>query len=157
MTNRVFSLVAAAAVSAVLFTTFAPAGAAAPADQVKARQQLMKRMGSGMEATGKFLKGEGATADDVKRGAAAIAEVASHDPSAVFPQGTAAPLADSATRPELWQEWPRAQQIWSELKPATERLNAAAATGDRQQIAQAQQAVGKVCSSCHENFRIKKN
>ena len=159
MNQRVIHAFAAVAVSAGLFLAFAPASgsAAGPEDQVKARQQHMKKFGGGMATIGKFLKGEGATVEDVQKAAAQIDEAAKGDFATLFPAGTAAPVADSATRPELWQNLPKAQQLWTDMKPVTAKLVAAAATGEKAQIAQAQQATGKVCATCHEDFRIKKN
>ena len=158
MTHRTLHAVFAAAVSAGLFLAFTPsAPAATPEELVKARQQHMKKFGGGMQTIGKFLKGEGATVEDVQKAAAQIDEAAKGDFAALFPAGTAAPVADSATRPELWQNLPKAQQQWVDVRPAAGRLLAAAGTGDRTQIAQAQQATGKACAACHEDFRIKKN
>ena len=117
----------------------------------------MKKFGGGMATIGKFLKGEGGTVEDVQKAAAQIDEAAKGDFAALFPQGTAAPAADSATRPELWQNLPKAQQIWVDMKPQTAKLVAAAATGEKAQIGPAMQATGKVCSTCHEDFRIKKD
>lgn len=159
MTNRMLGAALAAAVTAGLFLAVAPtpSSAAGPEDQVKARQQHMKKFGSGMQTIGKFLKGEGGTVEDVQKAAAQIDEAAKGDFTALFPPGTAAPVAESATKPELWQNLPKAQQQWVDVKPQTAKLVAAAATGDKAQIAQAQQATGKACTACHEDFRIKKD
>ena len=158
MNHRMLNAILAASVSAGLFLAVAPAVSAADsAEQVKARQQHMKKFGGGMQTIGKFLKGEAGTVADVQTAAATIDEAAKGDFTALFPQGTAAPLADSAAKPELWQNLPKAQQQWVDLKPATTKLVAAAATGDKAQIAQAQKATGAACSGCHEDFRIKKD
>ena len=158
MKFRVLNLALAAAVSGGLFLAFTPAAPAAdPAEQVKARQQHMKKFGGSMQTIGKFLKGEAGTIEDVQKAAATIDEAAKADFAVLFPQGTAAPLADSATKPELWQSLPKAQQQWAELKPAAAKLVAAAATGDKAQIGPAAQATGKACGGCHEDFRIKKD
>lgn len=158
MKHRMLNAIVAATVSAALFLAFAPAASAAdPAEQVKARQQHMKKFGSGMQTIGKFLKGEAGTVADVQTAAATIDEAAKGDFFALFPQGTAAPLADSAAKPELWQNLPKVQQIWVDLKPVTAKLVTAAATGDKAQIADAQKATGKACGTCHEDFRIKKD
>lgn len=158
MIQRTLHAVFAVAVSAGLFLAFAPsAPAATPEELVKARQQHMKKFGGGMQTIGKYLKGEGGTIDDVKKAAAQIDEAAKGDFTALFQPGTAAPVADSAAKPELWQNLPKAQQLWVDIKPQADKLLAAANTGDKAQIAQAQQATGKACGSCHEDFRIKKN
>ena len=159
MSFRVFNAAAAVAISAGLFLALTPAtgSAAGPEDQVKARQQHMKKFGGGMTTIGKFLKGEAGTAEDVQKAALQIDEAAKGDFTALFPQGTAAPVAESATKPELWRNLPKAQQLWVDLKPVTAKLVAAAATGDKAQIGPAMQATGKACTACHEDFRIKKD
>lgn len=158
MKFRLLNAVLAAAVSGGLFLAFTPAAPAAdPAEQVKARQQHMKKLGGGMQTIGKFLKGEAGTVEDVQKAAAAIDEAAKADFAALFPQGTAAPVAESAAKPELWQNLPKAQQQWTDLKPVADKLVAAAATGEKAQIGPAMQATGKACGGCHEDFRIKKD
>lgn len=158
MNNRVVNALAAASVSAVLFVAFGGvAGAADPAEQVKDRQQTMKKLGGGMGAVAKFVKNEGATIEDAAKGAQAVLAVAAMDPKAVFPEGTAVGVADSAAKPELWRNWPVAQEKWNAMKPAAEKLEAAIKGGDRMQIAQALGATSKTCGGCHEDFRVKKD
>lgn len=157
MNNRVVNALAAASVSALLFAAFGgTAGAADPAEQVKDRQQTMKKLGGGMGAVAKFVKNEGATAEDAAKGAEAVLAVARMDPRTIFPEGTAVGVADSAAKPELWQSWPVAQERWKAVGPAAEKLDAAIKGGDRAQIAQALGATSKACGSCHEDFRVKK-
>ncbi len=157
MNNRVVNALAAASVSAFLFATFGGmAGAADPADLVKERQQAMKKLGGGMGAVAKFVKNEGGTVEDAAKGAENILAVAKADPKQVFPEGTGIGVADSAAKPELWQNWTVAQERWNAMKPVAEKLNEAIKGGDRTQIAQAMGAAGKACGSCHEDFRAKK-
>jgi cytochrome c556 len=161
MNNRVVNVLAAASVAGLMFALFGmsaqSAGAADPAEQVKDRQQTMKKMGGGMGAVAKFVKNEGATAEDAAKGAEAVLAVSKMDPKKIFPEGTAVGVADSAAKPELWKEWDEAQKYWGAVEPAAEKLNAALKSGDRAQIAQALGATSKTCGSCHEDFRVKKN
>lgn len=156
MQFRFLNVLAAAAVSATLVAAIGPAVAADPVEQVKARETLMKKMGGGMKVIGQFVKGEGGTQDEVQKAAAAIAEVSANDVAAVFPQGTAQGVGDSHTKPELWTQWSKTQQLWSDVRPAAAKLLDAAKAGDKAQVAQAMQAAGKTCANCHEEFRIKK-
>ncbi|SMH35883.1 c-type cytochrome [Azospirillum agricola] len=157
MNNRVVNALAAACVSGLLFAAFGgTAGAADPAEQVKDRQQTMKKLGGGMGAVAKFVKNEGATAEDAAKGADAVLAVAKMDPKAIFPEGTAVGVSDSAAKPELWASWSTAQERWSAMRPAAEKLEAAIKGGDRAQIAQALGATSKTCGGCHEDFRVKK-
>lgn len=158
MIQRMHTVALAAAVSAGLFLALTPAApAATPEDMVKARQQHMKKFGGGMQAIGKFLKGEGVSAEDMQKAAVQIEEAAKGDFAVLFPAGTAAPVGESAAKPELWQNLTKAKQQWADVKPAADKLLAAAMTGDKAQIGPAMQATGKACSGCHEDFRIKKN
>lgn len=157
MQTRILNLLAAGAVAGALFATFGPAAAADPVEQVKQREQIMKKLGGGMGTVSKFVKGESGTAADVQAAATSMTEAASNEVAKVFPQGTAIGVSDSEAKPELWQEWSKAEGLWKDLKPATAKLTQAAGTGDRAQIAVAMQELGKVCQSCHEPFRLKKN
>ncbi|MGQ9368614.1 c-type cytochrome [Azospirillum sp. ST 5-10] len=157
MRTPLLNVLAAVAVSATLAGGVGLALAADPMAQVEAREKLMKKMGGGMKAVGGFVKNEGPTAADVQSAATAIQEVAATDPRTVFPEGTAIGVGDSEVKPELWQNWSKAESYWHDLSPAAEQLKTAAASGDRAQIAKAMQGVGKVCQSCHEDFRQKKD
>lgn len=158
MSLRIVKGFAAASVSALLLAGLAgTATAADPVDVVKERQQGMKKLGGGMQAISKFLKNEGPTAADAATAADTIAAVAKMDAKAVFPQGTAAGVGESAAKPELWTNWASAEAKWGDFQKASVQLAAAAKGGDKAQIGQALQATSKTCGSCHEDFRIKKN
>ena len=157
--SRIVNTVTAAAVSVTLLAGLAggavTASAADPVAQVKVRQEHMKALGGGMKAVGDFVKNQG-SADAAKTGAANIAKVAAVDVGEIFPQGTAIGVAESYSRPALWDNWGKTQELWSAMKTNADTLVAATETGDRAQVAQAMQAVGKTCGSCHEDFRQKK-
>ncbi|MBP2301263.1 c-type cytochrome [Azospirillum picis] len=161
MNNRVVNVLAATSVAGLLFALFGlssgTAGAADPAAQVKERQQTMKAMGGGLGAVAKYVKGEGATAEDASKGVAALVAASGKDPKAVFPEGTEVGVGDSAAKPELWKNWSKAQSDWGAVQPAAQKLQAALQGGDRAQVAQALAATSKTCGGCHEDFRIKKN
>lgn len=142
---------------AVVPLSIPPAAAATPQEQVEAREKLMKTMGGGMKALTQFLKGEAGGPAEVKKAASDIAGVAAHDPMGVFPKGTALGVGDSAAKPALWDNWPKAAGLWGDLKTASATLVQAADRGDKAAVAAATQAVGKVCQSCHEEFRQKKD
>jgi cytochrome c556 len=121
---------------------------------MKMREQTMKTMGGAMQATGKFVKNEGGTVDDVKAAAARLTEAASKDPASLFPPGSTG--GDSRSKPEIWTSWDVFAKQWADLKPAAAKLTEAAASGDRQQIAAAMGGVGKACGTCHDQFRAPK-
>lgn len=149
MASRIFLNVTAAS---TLFACLACTAVAQDKDSVmKMREQTMKTMGGAMQATAKFVKNEGGTADDVKAAAARLTEASSKDIATLFPAGTTG--GESRAKPEIWSNWDAFAKQWADLKPAAAKLTQAAATGDRQQIAAAMGGVGKACSACHDQFR----
>ena len=161
MSNRVVNVLAAASVAGLMFALFGMssgnAAGAGPAEQVKDRQQTMKKLGGGMGAVAKYVKNEGGTLEAAAKGAEAVLAVSKVDPKAIFPEGTAVGVTDSAAKPELWKNWAEVQRYWSAIQPAAEKLDAAVKSGDRAQIAQALGATSRTCGSCHEDFRVKKD
>jgi cytochrome c556 len=153
--SRITRITATALCSACLLAGVGAAFAADPIAQIKEREQLMKSLGDGMKAVGGFVKNEG-TADAAKAGAKAIAKGATMPVAEVFPQGTALGVGKSHAKPALWENWGKTQEMWSALKTNADALVAATEGGDRAQVAQAMQAVGKSCGGCHEDFRLKK-
>ena len=161
MDKRVINLVSAVGVAGALYLGFGgfagAQSASGPEAQVKEREQTMKTLGASMATTAKFLKGEGGTAEDVLKAATTIAEVAKRDPAVVFPEGTAVGVGDSAAKPEIWQNFAEVSKRWKAMEPAAMKLAEVAASGDKAAIGQAMQGVGRTCSNCHEDFRVKKN
>lgn len=154
--NRRRLAVPALALSSLALVAAASPAAADPLQQVEAREKLMKTMGGGMKTLTQFLKGEAGTAADARTAAAALVIVSGNDPLMIFPQGTAIGVGESEAKPELWSNWPKVTALWGELRTASAGLVQASASGDKAQIGPAVQAVGKVCQSCHEDFRLKK-
>ncbi|WP_207459477.1 cytochrome c [Azospirillum sp. SYSU D00513] len=145
------------AATAVLFTCLGlcSAYAADPAAQIKERQQTMKALADGMKPVAAFAKNEGPL-DAAKAGAVNLAKAAATPVAEVFPQGTAIGVGDSHTKPGLWENWGKSQELWSSMKTNADALVKATEGGDRAQVVQAMQAVGKTCGGCHEDFRQKK-
>ncbi|HYD30798.1 MAG TPA: cytochrome c [Azospirillaceae bacterium] len=122
--------------------------------QVQHRQDNMKRLGDAAKAIGRYVKNEGGTAQDVQAAARTIREVSARIVPELFPTGTAEGVSDSKAKPEIWREWSRFQEDARALEQASAQLAQAAATGERTAIVQAFGAVGKACSSCHDDFRV---
>lgn len=160
MESRFVNALAAAAASAVLLVGFSgligTANAADPAEAVKQREQTMKTMGRSMGAIVKYLKNEGVTEADAKAAATAIVKESGKSATDVFPKGTEIGVGDSNAKPELWQNWSKAEGDWKAVQPAAMKLEAALNSGDRAQVAQAVKGVGGACGECHESFRRKK-
>ena len=161
MDKQVINLLSAVGVAGALYLGFgAFAGAqiaSGPEAQVKEREQTMKSLGASMATTAKFIKGEGGSAEDVLKAAMTIVEVGKRDPAAVFPEGTGVGVGESEAKPEIWQNFGEVTKRWQALEPAGVKLAEVAPSGDKAAIGQAMQALGRTCSNCHEDFRVKKN
>jgi cytochrome c556 len=127
-----------------------------PAAQVKHREESMKKMGGAMKAISQYVKNEGGTIDAVRTSAATIQNVSKTIVPELFPKGTEIGVADSEAKPDIWQQWPRFQEIAGNLQTESAKLAQVAQTDDRAQVAAQFGAVGKTCGSCHDTFRQEK-
>ncbi len=122
---------------------------------VKQRMELMKSIADQMKTIGKMIKGEeDFDAEQVAEAAETIVSHAEKVPE-MFPKGSNE--APSEALPVIWQDWETFLQLSADMKQHANDLrsaaeNAADVNGIRPQF----MAVGKTCSACHEDFRIKK-
>ncbi|MGE0116992.1 MAG: cytochrome c [Dongiaceae bacterium] len=133
--------------------------AATPAEAIKERQALMKDQGKHAKAINEFVESGMGTAADVATHAAALKEDAGKIP-ALFPAGTGADdgVAETAAKKEIWDDFAAFEAAASKLGDLAGAVEAAAAAGDKQQIADAFETMGKEgCGGCHSTFRLKKN
>ncbi len=148
----------ARALSLALIASLA-AGAAAAQDvdrAVKARKSLMTLNSHYLGPLGAMAKGELAyDAEKAGKAAAALAELATFDQSAMWPQGSdQEALGATATRalPKIWATFPAIMEKSAALKSATANL-ASAAGGGLDSLKAALGPVGAACGGCHEEFR----
>jgi cytochrome c556 len=69
-----------------------------------------------------------------------------------------APGTDKGTtraKPEIWENMDDFESKMADLQAATEALDDAAETGDREQIAEAFAAAGGACKACHDEYKSK--
>ncbi len=133
--------------------------AATPAEAIKERQALMKDQGKHAKAISEFVESGAGTAADVATHAAALKEDAGKIP-ALFPAGTGVDdgVAETAAKKEIWDDFAAFEAAASKLGDLAGAVEAAAAAGDKQQIADAFATMGKDgCGGCHSTFRVKKN
>lgn len=150
------SLFSAAALALGVACVSLPALAGDIDDKIEAREKTMKAMGKGMKESADYLKGE-EDLSDLKKAVAGLVAAAGRSPADVFPKGTERGVGDSHTKPELWAEWAKAEELWKSLTPAAAKLAMAAETGDKAAVGAAMQALGGACKNCHEAYRIKKD
>ncbi len=114
-------------------------------------------MGKAMGSVADMFKGKRpfdaadvATAgDDIIKHSARLGEL--------FPDTEASRLGKhTAALPAIWQDKDAFLSLATELKQRAESLKAAASTGDQDKIKAAFAKTAKSCSSCHADFRKKK-
>ncbi len=127
-----------------------------PVAQVEHRQENMKRLGDSMKAVRRYVANEGGTIAEVQKGARTIQEVSRIIVPQLFPAGTEIGVSDSDARPEIWQQWPRFTEITETLQQESAKLVEVSQTDDRATVAAQFAAVGRACSSCHDDFRREK-
>jgi cytochrome c556 len=128
-----------------------------PADAIAERQKLMKGNGAAAKAIDDFVESGIGTADDVAKGAASIKDAAGKIPG-LFPSGTSIDdnLAKTAAKKEIWDNFDDFKAKAAKLASLAADLEAAAATGDKQKITDAFNAMGKEgCGACHSLYKQK--
>jgi len=126
-------------------------------DTIAKRQQVMKDTGAHMKAITAFVEEGTGTAEDVGKRAGEIKATAAAIPD-LFPAGTSLNdnVAKTAAKPEIWDNLEEFKSASSKLEELAGGLQDAAATGDKQKIADAFGVMGKEgCGGCHSKFRLK--
>ncbi len=127
------------------------------ATTLKNRQEAMKGFGGNMKAINEFVEKGAGTPADVAAKAAAIEE-GSKQIVALFPAGTGMDdgVGKTAAKKEIWEKPDDFKAAADNMGMLAGKLKEAAATGDKQQIADAFGALGKNgCGGCHQTFRAK--
>jgi len=119
---------------------------------VKERMDAMTEAGQAMKDAGERVR-SGRNLAAIKDDARAIAAVASRIAS-LFPPGS--DQRPTEARPEIWTRW----DDFTARAQALERESAGfvtnADTGDPDAIARQFRTVGRACTECHDQYRIKK-
>jgi len=127
------------------------------ATTLKNRQEAMKGFGGNMKAINEFVEKGAGTAADVAAKAEAI-EQGSKQIVAWFPAGTGMDdgVGKTGAKKEIWDKPDEFKAAADNMGVLAGKLKEAAATGDKQQIADAFGALGKNgCGGCHQTFRAK--
>ena len=124
---------------------------AKPEDAIKYRQSAFSVMGThfsrlaGM-AQGKIPYDAKAAADN-----AAVVEVMSKLHWAAFTEGS--DKGETRAKPEIWKDAAKFKEAGDKLQAEATKLNAAAKTGNLDNLKTAFAATGGTCKGCHDNFR----
>jgi cytochrome c556 len=138
-------------------TTMVQTAELSPADAIKKRQELMKGQGKAAKAINEFVESSTGTTEDVAKHAAEL-KTSAGEIVALFPAGTSIDdnVAKTAAKKEIWDDFDTFKASADKLGELAGALEAAAGTGDKQQIADAFAAMGKNgCGGCHSKFRQK--
>lgn len=125
-----------------------------PDRSIKYRQGIMQAIGWHMGILGGMAKGEiPYNKDQAVRSATFVNDLMKMPfDGFVTVSDTGAPTKAKA---EIWKEKAKFDKLSQEMQAETPKLVTAANAGDVAALRAALPAVGKACSNCHEDFRIK--
>ncbi|MFV8816404.1 c-type cytochrome [Haliea sp. E17] len=152
------SIVRKATLPALAFGLMLPVLAVAHLDDKEPmqsyRQSWFALLGMNFGPIGAMLKGE-MPWDQAKLQMFAndMAALTSMDVARAFPPGSE--QGKTRAKPEIWDNMDDFKAKLTDLQTAVNQLQAAAAGGDKQEIAQAVGATGKACKSCHDDYKSK--
>lgn len=149
--SRVAAAFAAMSVAGVVWVA-----QAAPADTVKARQALMKEIGSNVGVISAMLKGEKPyDAPTAQKSADAIAAAVKKVPDA-FKENTG-DTGPTEAKAVIWSNWQGFVDKAKVLDTEATKLADVAKKGDQAALGEQMKALGGACGSCHREFREKKS
>ncbi len=122
-----------------------------PEDAIKYRKAALTVMGTHFGRIAAMASGKAPFDAAAAQGNAEIVAMMSRLPFAAFIDGTAS--GDTRAKPEIWSEPDKFKAAATKMQEEVVKLNAAAKTGNLDQIKLAVGEVGKSCKACHDNFR----
>lgn len=121
---------------------------------VKERMMLMEDVGKAMKQISAMFKGKAPyDGPEVARLSGVIHKRGGDHLTKLFPAGSLD--APTEALPEIWQQWERFAVMAQQLTDAAKGLEVAA-TAERPQAMKAFVTLAKTCSTCHTDFRKKK-
>lgn len=143
----------AATIAAVAFAVPAMAQFKNADESIKYRQSVFTVMGQHFSQIGAMANGRAPfDAQKVKADAALVLSL-SQLPWVAFGAGT--DLGNTKAKPEIWQEQAKFKAAGDKAMSELARLDAAAKTGNVDQIKAAFGAAGQSCKACHDVYRGK--
>lgn len=148
-----FSRVLAAAAVAACAITSLPAAAqfAKPEDAVKYRKSAFQVMAAHFGRIGAMANGRAPFDAAAAQSNAEIATLMSKLPFTAFGPGT--DVGDTRAKPNIWSDNAKFTAAANKMVEEMGKLNAAAKTGNLDQIKAAFGPVGGACKACHDDFR----
>ena len=142
-----------AAVAVATLATALPAAAQfqKPEDAVKYRKGAFTVMANHFSRIGAMANGKAPFDAKIAQSNAELVATLSALPWAGFVEGTAS--GDTRAKPEIWTEADKFKAGAMKMQEEVAKLNAAAKTGNLDQIKAAFGEAGKSCKACHDNYR----
>jgi cytochrome c556 len=132
----------------------AGATAAFPASELGDKREAdMKKIGGAMAQLAGIAKGEKPYDAGVVKTSLTTVNTTIKEFPGLFPEGK--PDEDGHASPKIWENMKGFKGHADELASVTDKL-LAAPPADQKAVGGAMGAMGKVCSACHEEFRLKK-
>jgi cytochrome c556 len=150
-----FMVAAGVSVGALLASGSALAQFAKPEDAIKYRQAAFTVMGNHFGRIGAMVNNRVPFDAKVAAENAAIVASMANLPWVAFGPGTDTG-APSRAKPEIWREQDKVKAAADKLVAETGRLDAAAKSGNLDQIRAAFGAVGQSCKACHDAYRTER-
>lgn len=143
--------VMAAALAGVATALPAAAQFAKPEDAIKYRQSVMFLQGQHMGRLGAMANGRVPFDAKVAADNADVLLVITKLPFAAFVDGT--DKGNTRAKPEIWAERDKFMAGATKMQEEVVKLNAAAKSGNLDQLKAAVGEVGKACKGCHDNYQ----
>lgn len=116
------------------------------------RQGVMNVLGWNMKSMGAMMKGKKPYDKDAfARHAADLAQAASLDIAAGFPEGSDEGETDA--RVDIWLDFDDFEKKLEALREASRNLSEVAKAGDKAANGQALGDTGKTCKGCHDSYK----
>lgn len=142
---------ALAATGTLLAAAPAHAQFAKPEDAIKYRQSALFVMGQNFSRIGAMASGRAPFDAKVAAESAAVVEFMSHLPWAAFGEGT--DKGNTKARAAIWKEGDKFRAAAGKMQDEVAKLNAAAKTGNLDQIKATFGPAAQTCKACHDDFR----
>ena len=142
---------AALAVAGIVTALPAAAQFAKPEDAVKYRKAALTVMAAHFGRIGAMVQGRVPFDAAAAQANAEIATMMSKLPFTAFGPGT--DVGDTRAKPNVWSDNAKFVAAATKMQDEMAKLNAAAKTGNLDQIKAAFGPVGQACKACHDDFR----
>jgi cytochrome c556 len=148
-------VVTAIAAGAALTSLGAAAQFQKPEDAIKYRQSALYVMANQLGKVGAMAQGKAPFDPKIAADSASVVVVMSKLPWVAFGEGTDKGMPTRA-KPDIWKEPAKFKDLQTNMMAEAEKFDAAAKTGNLDNIKAAIGDLGKACKACHDDFRAEK-